>query len=47
LDKIQYSSSIQEAIKINETAQNRVIGLTVETRPEFITDENCRFWREL
>jgi elongator complex protein 3 len=24
-----------------------VIGLTVETRPEFITDENCRFWREL
>lgn len=47
LDQIQYSSSIQEAIKINETAQNRMIGLTVETRPEFITDENCRFWREL
>jgi elongator complex protein 3 len=47
LKKIKYSSSIQEAIKINETAQNRMIGLTVETRPEFITDENCRFWREL
>ncbi len=47
LDTIKYSSSIQEAITINETANNRIIGLTVETRPEFITDENCRFWREL
>ena len=47
LDMIKYSSSIQEAITINETANNRIIGLTVETRPEFITDENCRFWREL
>jgi len=47
LDQIKYSSSIQEAIKINETAPNRIIGLTVETRPEFITDQNCRFWREL
>lgn len=47
LDKMRYSSNIQEAIKINETANHRIIGLTVETRPEFITDVNCKFWREL
>lgn len=47
LDQIKYSSSIQEAIKINESADHRIIWLTVETRPEFITDKNCRFWREL
>ena len=47
LDSIKYSDSLQEAIKKNETAENRIIGLTVETRPEFATDENCRMWREL
>ena len=47
LDSIKYSTTPQEAIKKNETAENRIIGLTVETRPEFATDENCRMWREL
>ena len=47
LDSIKYSSTLQEAIKKNETAENRIIGLTIETRPEFATDENCRMWREL
>lgn len=47
LDSIKYSDTLQEAIKKNETAENRIIGLTVETRPEFATDENCRMWREL
>ena len=47
LDSIKYSATLQEAIKKNETAENRIIGLTVETRPEFATDENCRMWREL
>ncbi len=47
LDQIKYSSSLQEAIKINENADNRIIGLTVETRPEYITDQNCKFRREL
>lgn len=47
LKKIKYSVSLQEAIKINETAHHRMIGLTIETRPEFITDENCKFRREL
>jgi len=47
IDSIKYSDSLQEAIKKNETDENRIIGLTVETRPEFATDENCRMWREL
>jgi len=37
----------RKEIKTNETASNRVIGLTVETRPEYITDTNCRMWREM
>ncbi len=41
-DQIQLSSSLEEAIQINETAQHRIIGLTIETRPEFVTDQNCR-----
>ena len=32
---------MEEAIQINETAQHRIIGLTIETRPEFVTDQNC------
>lgn len=44
---IQYPETIEESIRINETAKNRVIGLTVETRPEYVTDENCQLWREL
>jgi len=47
LHKVKYSSSLQEAIKINETADNRIIWLTIETRPEYMTDENCKLWREL
>lgn len=33
--------------KINETATSRVIGLTIETRPDFINDEECWFLRKL
>lgn len=33
---------MEEAIQINETVQHRIIGLTIETRPEFVTDQNCR-----
>lgn len=47
LDEISYPESVEESIKINETAKNRVIGLTIETRPEYVNDENCREWREL
>ncbi len=47
LDKIKYSDSLEEAIKRNETAKNRIIWLTIETRPDLVNHENCRFWREL
>lgn len=38
---------MEEAIQINETAQHRIIGLTIETRPEFVTDQNCSDWRAM
>ena len=41
-DKIAYSNSLDEAITRNETAPHRIIWLTIETRPEFVTDENCQ-----
>lgn len=47
LDSIEYSETIEKSIEINETAKNRVIGLTVETRPEYVNDQNCREWRSL
>ena len=47
LDEIKYSSSLEEAIKRNEIAKNRIIWLTIETRPDLVSHENCKFWREL
>ena len=47
LDEIKYSNSLEEAIKRNETAKNRIIWLTIETRPDLVNHTNCRFWREL
>lgn len=44
---IKYSKSINEAQKINENSDCRIIWLTIETRPEFVTDYNCRLWRKL
>ncbi|MFH1443605.1 MAG: elongator complex protein 3 [Candidatus Micrarchaeota archaeon] len=32
------SGSLEEAIKINETSKHRVIGLTIETRPDFCAE---------
>ncbi len=46
-DKISYPETVEESIAINQTAKNRIIGLTVETRPEYVNDENCREWRAL
>ena len=36
-----------DPIQNNETTEHRIIGLTIETRPEYVTDENCQFWRNL
>lgn len=46
-DQIVYSNSLEEAIKRNETAQHRIIWLTIETRPDLVKHTNCKFWREL
>ncbi|AHB41399.1 Histone acetyltransferase, ELP3 family [candidate division SR1 bacterium RAAC1_SR1_1] len=46
-DTIKYSKTIEEAIEINETAPHRIIGLTIETRPEYVTDANCQLRRKL
>ncbi len=45
--EVKYPTDIQESLKINETAPNRIIWLTIETRPEYVTDENCQLWRDL
>ncbi|MFA7298366.1 MAG: tRNA uridine(34) 5-carboxymethylaminomethyl modification radical SAM/GNAT enzyme Elp3 [Candidatus Absconditabacterales bacterium] len=44
---ITYSKDTQEALKKNESATHRIIGLTIETRPEYVTDTNCQFRREM
>ena len=45
--KITYAKDITEALKKNEKTSHRIIGLTIETRPEYVTDDNCKFRREL
>lgn len=47
LDKIKYPKTLQASIKKNEKAEHRIIGLTIETRPEYVTDDNCKLWREM
>ncbi|USN54712.1 MAG: radical SAM protein [Candidatus Peribacteria bacterium] len=44
---ISYPETIAESIEINESAKQRIIGLTLETRPEYVDDKNCQFWRDL
>jgi len=44
---ISYPKTLEESQNINETWASRIVGLTVETRPEYVTDDNCRFWRRL
>lgn len=44
---ISYSATIKESLKKNESTAHRIIGLTIETRPEYVTDTNCQFRREL
>lgn len=47
LNTLQYSQTLEDAIATNEASAHRIIGLTVETRPEYVTDENCKLWRNL
>lgn len=38
--------SIEKEISINETSKYRIIGLTIETRPDFITNKSIRDYRK-
>lgn len=39
--------SLEDAQRINETARQRIIGLTIETRPDYVTEAEIRRLREL
>jgi elongator complex protein 3 len=41
------AKSLEQAQKLNETAKNRIIGLSVETRPDLITKKEALWLRKL
>jgi len=41
------SKSLKQSQKLNEKAKRRIVGLTVETRPDYITDKEIKRLREL
>ncbi len=41
------SNSLEEAQKYNETAGRRVVGISVETRPDWVNEKEIKLWREL
>ena len=41
------SETLEEAIKLNETAPRRVVGISVETRPDWVTAEEIKLWRSM
>lgn len=43
----KFADDFEIALQINETSSHRIIGLTIETRPEFVTDKNCLSRRQL
>ena len=45
--KLRQKKSLEEEIKINETASCRVIGLTPETRPDQINETSIKFLRRI
>jgi histone acetyltransferase (RNA polymerase elongator complex component) len=40
-----HPDTIAESMTINEHAEQKIIGLTIETRPEYVTHDNCRLRR--
>lgn len=41
------SKSLKEAQKLNEKAKNKIIGLSIETRPDFINEKEIKWLRNL
>ena len=44
---LKNSKNLKEAQKINETAKHRIVGISVETRPDLITEKEIKNLREL
>jgi len=43
----KYSKSLKEAQGKNEKAKNRIVGISIETRPDFVKKEEIKRWRKL
>lgn len=41
------SKTLEEAQKYNETGERRIVGISVETRPDWVTEEEIILWRKL
>jgi len=41
------SKNLEQAQKLNEKSKNRIVGLTIETRPDFITNKEIKHLRKL
>ncbi len=41
------AESLEEAKKVNQTADRRAVGISVETRPDWVSDEEVRLYRRL
>lgn len=41
------AKSLREAIEINEKANHRCVGLSIETRPDYINEKELEFFREI
>ena len=41
------SKTLREAQKLNEKAKHRIVGLSIETRPDFINEKEIKWLREL
>lgn len=41
------AKNLIQAQKVNESAKHRIIGLTLETRPDYINENEIKYWRKL
>ncbi len=41
------STTLEKAQKLNETAKHRIVALTVETRPDYVDEQEIKYWRKL
>ncbi len=46
IESFRPAKNLAQAQKINETASHRIIGLTLETRPDFINEKTCERFRK-